>query len=114
MSLRTDTYPTTPPATVATSPHHRRRTTLAALGLATLLAIGAGVGAAALLDDDSGPVAHPPAATATAISTRDADTLYSWLATLPTAERDHALAALTHDPTGALRAVIAGQLAKAG
>jgi hypothetical protein len=116
MSTRTDTYPTTPTAPVATVPPHRRRTTFVALGLATLLGIGAGVGAAALLDDDSGPVAHPStaAAAATATNTTDADTLWSYLAQLPTAERGQALVALTHDPTGALRAVIAGELARAG
>jgi hypothetical protein len=115
MNIATDTYPATAPAPVATVPPHRWRTTFVALGLATLLGIGAGVGAAALLDDDSGPVAHPStAAAATATNTTDADTLWSYLAQLPTAERDQALASLTHDPSGALRAVIAGELAKAG
>ena len=61
MNIATDTYPATAPATVATAPHRRRRTTFVALGLATLLGIGAGVGAAALLDDGSGSVARPPA-----------------------------------------------------
>jgi hypothetical protein len=114
MSTRTDTYPTTPPTAVATVPPRRWRTAFVALGLATLLGIGAGVGAAALLDDDSGPVAHPSTPDATATSTTDAETLWSYLAQLPTAERDQALASLTHDPTGALRAVIAGELARAG
>jgi hypothetical protein len=113
MSLHTDTYPARPTAPVATVPPHRWRTTFVALGLATLLGIGAGVGAAALLDDDSGPVAQPSTAAATATNTTDADTLWSYLAQLPTAERDHVLVAITHDPTGALRAIVAGELAAA-
>jgi hypothetical protein len=113
MSVSTDTYPATPPAAVATAPHPRRRTTFVAFGMATLLGIGAGVGAAALVDNGSSSVARPPTVTATATSTTDADTLWSYLATLPTAERDHVLVALTHDPTGALRAIVAGELAAA-
>jgi hypothetical protein len=114
MNIATDTYPATPTAPVATVPPHGRKTTSLALSLAMLLGIGAGVGAAALLDDDPGPVAHPSTAVAAATNTTDVDTLWSYLAQLPTAERDQALASLTHDPTGALRAVIAGELAKAG
>ena len=114
MNLRTDTYPVTPPAAIATVPRRRRRTTFVALGIVTLLAFGAGVGAAALVDDGSGSVARPPTtAAATANSTSDADTLYRWLAQLPTAERDHVLVALIHDPSGAVRAVVAGELAAA-
>jgi hypothetical protein len=114
MSIHTDTYPTTPPAApVVAVPHRRRRTTVVALGMATLLGIGAGVGAAALVDRGSGSVARPPTATATATSTTDADTLWSYLARLPTAERDHVLVALTHDPGGALRAISAGMVAAA-
>jgi hypothetical protein len=113
MSIHTDTYPTTPPAAVAAAPHRRRRTTIAALGIVALLALGAGAGAAALVDNGSGSVARPPTATATATSTTDADTLWSYLGTLPTAERDRVLVALVHDPTGALRAIVAGEVAAA-
>ena len=113
MTIHTDTYPSPPPAAVTTAPHRRPRTTFVALGMATLLGIGAGVGAAALLDNGSVSVARPPTATATATRTTDADTLWTYLATLPTAERDHVLVALTHDPTGALRAIVAGEVAAA-
>ena len=113
MNIHTDTYPVTPAAAVATVPHRRWRTTFVALGIVTLLAIGAGVGVAAHIDDGSGSVARPPTATATTTSTTDADTLWSYLTTLPTAERDHVLVALTHDPTGAVRAIIAGEVAAA-
>jgi hypothetical protein len=118
MSLQTDThpdtYPANPPIAVAVVPRRRRKSTFVALGMAALLAFGAGVGAAALVDDGSGPVAHPSTAVASATSTTDADTLWSYLATLPAAERDHVLVALIHDPTGALRAVVAGMVAAAG
>jgi hypothetical protein len=113
MSLHTDTYPATPPAAGATVPRRRWRTTFAALGMGALLAIGAGIGAAALLDDGSGSVGRPSTATATATSPTDVDTLWSYLAQLPTAERDHVLATLIHDPTGALRGVVAGMVATA-
>jgi hypothetical protein len=114
MNIHTDTYPTTPPAVVATVPHRRRRTTFIALGMVTLLAIGAGVGAAVLVDDGSGPVARPPTAAATATSPTDVDTLWSYLAQLPTAERDHVLVTLIDDPTGALRAIVIGMVNSAG
>jgi hypothetical protein len=113
MNLHTDTYPATPPTAVATIPHRRWRTTFVALAMVTLLAIGAGVGAAALLDNGSGSVARPstPAANgATATATTDANTLWSYLAQLPATERDQVLVALVHDPTGALRAVVAGMV----
>jgi hypothetical protein len=120
MAVHSDTRPTTTPTTdVATTPQRRRRTTFVAFGIAALLAIGtgAGAGAATLLDHDhdngSGAVTHPTTAAATATSTTDADTLWSYLAQLPTAERDHVLVALSHDPTGALRAITAGMLAAA-
>jgi hypothetical protein len=113
MSLHTDTYPTTPPAAGATVPRRRWRTTFAAFGMAALLAIGAGVGAAALLDDGSGPVARPSTAADIATSPTDVDTLWSYLVQLPTAARDHVLATLIHDPTGALQAVVAGMVATA-
>jgi hypothetical protein len=112
----TNTRPTTTPTTdVATIPRRRRQTTFVALGIAALLAIGTGAGAATLLDHDngSGAVTHPTTAAVTATSTTDADTLWSYLAQLPTAERDHVLVALTHDPSGALRAITAGMLAAA-
>ena len=113
MNIHTDTYPATPPATIATVPHRRWRTPFVVLGMVTLLAIGAGVGAAALVDDGSGSVARPPTAAVTATSTTDADTLWSYLTTLPAAERDHVLVALVHDPTGALQAIVAGEIAAA-
>jgi hypothetical protein len=110
MNTRTDTYPTTPRTAVATVPHRRWKTTLVALGLASLLGVGAGVGAAALVDDGSGSVARPPTAAATATSPTDVDTLWSYLAQLPTAERDHVLVTLIDDPTGALRAIVTGMV----
>ena len=109
----TDTYPTTPSAAVATVPHRRRRTTLVALGMATLLGIGVGVGAAALVDHGSSSVVRPPAATATANGTTDADFLWNYLAALPIAERDHVLVALVPDPTSAFGAIAAGEVAAA-
>jgi hypothetical protein len=113
MSLHTDTYPANPPAAAATVPRRHWRMTFAALGMGALLAIGAGVGAAALLDDGSGSVARPSTAPATATSPTDVDTLWSYLAQLPTAERDHVLVTLIHDPTGALQAMVAGMVATA-
>ena len=109
MNLHTDTYPATPSAPVPTVPHRRWKTTFVALGIVAVLA-GAGVGAAALVDDGSGPVARPPTAAATATSPTDVDTLWSYLAQLPTAERDHVLVTLIHDPTGALRAIVTGMV----
>jgi hypothetical protein len=115
MNRHTDTHPATAPTALATNPHRRRRTTLAALGMATFLTFGAGVGVAALVDNDGpGPVAHPAPVTATVTSIIDADTLWSYLAQLPTDERDYILVALTQNPTGALRAIVAGMLAAAG
>ena len=113
MNLRTDTYPATTPAVVATVPQRRWKTTFVGLGLVTLLAIGAGVGAAALVNDGSGSVARPPTAAATATNTTDVETLWSYLAQLPTAERDHVLVTLIHDPTGALQAIITGMVSSA-
>jgi hypothetical protein len=106
MSLHADTYPASPPAAVAMIPRRRWRMTFAALGMAALLAIGAGVGTAALLDDGSGSVARPSTATATATSTSDADTLWSYLAQLPAAERNQVLVAILHDPRSALQAIV--------
>ena len=114
MNIHTDTYPATPPTAVATVPHRRRRTTFVALGIVAVLAVGAGVGAAALVDDGSGSVARPPAAAATATSPTDVDTLWSYLAQLPTAERDQVLLTLIHDPTGALGAIVTGMVNSAG
>ena len=113
MTLQTDTYPAIPPAAVPAVPHRRRRTTFVAVGMVTLLAIGAGVGAAALVDDGSGSVA-PPTAAATATSPTDADTLWSYLAQLPTAERQHVLVTLIDDPTSALQAIVTGMVNSAG
>ena len=113
MNLHTDTIAATPPVPVAAAPHRRRRTTFVALGMVTLLAIGAGVGAAALVDDGSGTVARPPTA-GTATSTTDADTLWSYLAQLPTTKRDQVLVTLIHDPTGALQAIVTGMVNSAG
>jgi len=110
MSLQTDTYPAPPPTAVASAPRRRRKTTFVALGMAALLAFGAGVGAAALVDDGSGPVADPPTAVASATSIGDADTLWSYLAQLPAAQRDHVLVALVHDPTAALSAIVTGMV----
>jgi hypothetical protein len=110
MSLRTDTYPASPPATVANVPHRRWRTNFVALGMVALLAIGAGVGTAALLDEGSGSVARPPAPAATVTSIIDVDTLWSYLAQLPAAERDQVLGALIHDPSSALRAIVTGMV----
>ena len=114
MNIQTDTYPATPPAVVATVPHRRRKTTLVALGLVTFLAIGAGVGAAALIDDGSGSTARPPTAAAAVATSSDADALWSYLTQLPPAERDAVLIALIPDPTGALGAIGAGMLITAG
>jgi hypothetical protein len=66
MSLRTDTYPTTPPAAVAPVSHRQWKTPLIALLVVTLLAIGAVVAVAQLANDGSGSVAHPRAAAAPA------------------------------------------------
>jgi hypothetical protein len=62
MSLRTDTYATAPPAAIAAVSHRRWQTPLIALGVVTLLAMGAVVAVAQLANDGSGSVAHPPAA----------------------------------------------------
>ena len=113
MNLRTDTYAATPSAVVASVPHRRWRTNFVALGMVTLLAIGAGVATAALLDEGSGSVARPPAPAAAVTSTTDVDTLWNYLAQLPTGERDQVLGALIHDPTGALRAIVTGWVATA-
>jgi hypothetical protein len=115
MTLDTDTHPATAPAAVTTKRHRRHTTTFAAFGIATLLAVGAGAGAATLLDDDApATAAHRSTTAATIASITDADTLWSYLAQLPPAERDYALVALAHDPTSALRAITAGMLAAAG
>ena len=71
--------------------------------MVTVLAIGAGVAAAALVDDGSGSVARPSTPAATATNTADVETLWRWLAQLPAADRDQALAALVADPAGAAR-----------
>ena len=113
MNLHTDLYRATPPAALVTVPHRRWRTTFAALGMVTVLAIGAGVAAAALVDDGSGSVARPSTPAAAATNTADVETLWRWLAQLPAADRDQALAALVADPAGALEAIIAGWVATA-
>ena len=59
MSLRTDTYPTTPPAAVAPVSRRHRKTPLIALSVVTLIAIGAVVAVAQLGNDGSGPLARP-------------------------------------------------------
>ncbi len=66
MSLRTDTYPTTTSAAVAPVSHRHWKTPLIALSVVTLLAIGAVVAVAQLVNDGSGSVAHPPTAAAPA------------------------------------------------
>jgi hypothetical protein len=110
MNLRTDTYAATPPAVVATVPRRRWRTNFVALGMVTLLAIGAGVGTAALLDDGSGSVARSSPVSASVTSTADAETVWSYLDQLPIAERDQVLVALIHDPTAALGAIVTGMV----
>jgi hypothetical protein len=110
MNLRTDTYPATPPATVAAAPRRRWTTNFVALGMVALLAIGAGVGTAALLDDGSGSVARSSPATASVASTTDAETVWSYLDQLPAAERDQVLVALIDDPTAALGAIVTGMV----
>jgi hypothetical protein len=109
MNLSTETYTATPPAAVATVPRRRWRTNFVALGIVTLLAIGAGVGTAALLDDGSGSVARPSPVSAGVRSTTDAETLWSYLDQLPAAERNQVLIAL-HDPTAALGAIVTGMV----
>ena len=66
MNIQTDILPVTSSATIATVPRRRWRATFVALGMAALLGVGAGVGAASLVDDGSGSVAHPQTAAATA------------------------------------------------
>jgi len=114
MNIQTDILPVTSSATIATVPRRRWRATFVALGMAALLGVGAGVGAAALVDDGSGSVAHPQTAAVTATSPTDAHTLWSYLAQLPTAERDHVLVTLIHDPTGALRTIVTGMVNSVG
>jgi hypothetical protein len=66
MSLRTETYPTTPPAAVAPVSHRHWKAPLIALSVVTLLAIGAVVAVAQLANDGSRSVAHPSTAVAPA------------------------------------------------
>ena len=110
MSLSSETYPTTSPAAVATVPHRRWTMIFVALGMVALLAIGAGVGTAALLDDGSGSVSRSSPAPASVTSIADADTVWSYLSQLPAAERDQVLAGLIPDPTRALRAIVTGMV----
>ena len=113
MNLHADLYRATPPAAIATVPHRRWRTTLVALGMVTVLAIGAGVAAAALVDDGSGSVARPSTAAAPVTSTAESQALWSFLADLPAVDRDQVIAALVPDARGALEAIVAGMVATA-
>jgi hypothetical protein len=64
MSLRTETYPTTPPAAVAPVSHRHWKTPLVALSVVILLAIGAVVAVTQLANGGSESVAHPSTAAA--------------------------------------------------
>ena len=79
--------------------------------MVTVLAIGAGVATAALVDDGPGSVARPSTAAATVTSTNEVDTLWQWLAALPAADREKVITAIVPDVHGALQAIVAGMIA---
>jgi hypothetical protein len=110
VNLHTDLYRATPPAVVATVPLRRRGTRFVAVTLAALLAVGAGVAVTELVDHGSGSVASTSTPAATVPSTADAQTLWTWLAELPAADRYEVMAAIIPDIPEAIRAIVAGMV----